>query len=171
MDFSSYDYYPFYEIFKSIKFLMAITSKNKKELRGIYYTVLIQCTTLIEGMSGQIINSSIEQRFYDVENFSEKDKEFYTRILLDLEKTIDNSFFRELGKNWELVYNQDLKKAINEKDSELWKSINFLFQIRNAISHGNKLTIEYHPTGNNNDFEIEVLNKYKRIYSFLTEKN
>jgi len=167
---AGYDYYPFYEIFKSINFLIKIKAKNEKELRGIYYTILIQCTTLIEGMSGQIINSSIEQRFYDVDSFSEKDKEFYQRILQNLEKTINNSFFRELEKNWEVVYNQDLKKEINEKDSELWKSIATLFQIRNAISHGQILTVEYHPTGNKNDFDIKVLDKYKGIYSFLTEK-
>ena len=138
---AGYDYYPFYEIFKSIEFLIEIKGKNEKELRGIYYTILIQCTTLIEGMSGQIINSSIEQRFYDVNSFSETDKEFYQRILQNLETTIKNSFFRELEKNWKVVYNQDLKKAICEKDSELWKSIATLFQIRNAISirqHSNK---------------------------------
>ncbi|WP_437822835.1 hypothetical protein [Tenacibaculum mesophilum] len=167
---AGYDYYPFYEIFKSIDFLIEIKGKSEKELRGIYYTILIQCTTLIEGMSGQIINSSIEQRFYDVDSFSETDKEFYQRILQNLETTIKNSFFRELEKNWKVVYNQDLKNAISEKDSELWKSIATLFQIRNAISHGNILTIEYHPTGNGNDFEIKVLDKYKGIYSFLTEK-
>ncbi|QRM89264.1 hypothetical protein FG167_08470 [Lacinutrix sp. WUR7] len=167
---AGYDYYPFYEIFKSIRFLIGIKAKNEKELRGIYYTIIIQCTTLIEGMSGQIINSSIEHRFYEVENFSEKDKEFYKRILQNLEKTVNNSFFRELEKNWEVVYDQDLKKAVNEKDSELWKSITTLFQIRNAISHGHLLTVEYHPTGNNNDFDIKVLDKYKGIYSFLTEK-
>ena len=167
---AGYDYYPFYEIFKSIDFLRNITAKNEKELRGIQYTILTQCTTLIEGMGGQILSSSIEQKFYDVAHFPEKEKRFYQSILSDLEKTVNNSFFRELEKNWEVVYDQDLKQAIMQKDTELWKSIAILFQIRNAISHGHILTIEYHPNEKGNEFDIKVLDKYKRIYLFLTEK-
>ena len=167
---AGYDYYPFYEIFRSIDLMRKFKTNTDKELRGIQYTILTQCTTLIEGMSGQILNSSIEQKFYDISNFAENEKRFYQRILSDLEKTVNNSFFRELEKNWQVVYDQNLKQAISEKDSELWKSISILFQIRNAISHGHLLTIEYHPNGKGNEFEIQALDKYRGVYKYLTEK-
>lgn len=164
-----YEYYPFYETFNSIKLLIEIKSENEKKLRGVYYTVLIQCTTLIEGMIGQIINSSIKHRFYELQNLPEKEKQFHQRILENLERTISDSYFRDLSKNWELVYGQNLIEAIIQKDKELWKSINTLFKIRNLITHGNILKVEYNPTENNNEFEINVLDKYKIIYSFLIE--
>ena len=64
---AGYDYYPFEEIFASIKHLKKINSNNEKELRGILFTIIIQCTTYIEGMCGQILFSTIEYKINEFE--------------------------------------------------------------------------------------------------------
>ncbi|WP_264566173.1 hypothetical protein [Flavobacterium sp. N3904] len=179
---AGYDYYPFEEIFSSIKHLKKINSKNEKELRGILFTIIIQCTTYIEGMCGQILFSTIEHKINEFEKefgkFDEdegtfevdEDKDFYIRILKNLERKIDESYFKDLETNWKLVYNQNIVEEIGKKDKELWKSINHLFTLRNAITHGHVLTIEYKPNRNDKYYEINVLAKYQKVYNFLTEK-
>lgn len=179
---AGYDYYPFEEIFASIKHLKKINSNNEKELRGILFTIIIQCTTYIEGMCGQILFSTIEYKINEFERefgkFDEdegtfevdEDKEFYIRIFENLEKKIDESYFKDLETNWKLVYNQNIVEEIGNKDRELWKSINNLFSLRNAITHGHVLTIEYKPNRKDESYEISVLGKYKKVYDFLTEK-
>lgn len=179
---SGYDYYPFDEIFDSIKYLKKLNGKNEKELRGILLTIIIQCTTFIEGMCGQILFSTIEHKinefnnefgkFDDFEGTFEvdEDKEFFIRVLENLEKKIDESYFKDLELNWKLVYNQNIVEEINKKDKELWKSINHLFALRNAITHGHVLKIEYKPEKNSKYYEINVLGKYQKVYTFLSEK-
>jgi hypothetical protein len=179
---AGYDYYPFEEIFASIKHLKKINSKKEKELRGILFTIIIQCTTYIEGMCGQILFSTIEHKINEFEEEFGKfdkdegtfeideDKDFYIRILKNIEKKIDESYFKDLETNWKLVYNQNIVEEIGKKDKELWKSINHLFSLRNAITHGHVLTIEYKPNRNDKYYEINVLAKYQKVYNFLTEK-
>lgn len=179
---AGYDYYPFEEIFASIKYLKKINSNKEKELRGILFTIIIQCTTFIEGMCGQILFSTIEYKINEFEKefgkFDEdegtfevdEEKEFYIRIFKNLEKKIDESYFKDLETNWKLVYNQDIVAEIGKKDKDLWKSINHLFSLRNAITHGHVLTIEYQPNRKDRSCEINVLGKYKRVYDYLTEK-
>lgn len=179
---SGYDYYPFEEIFDSIKYLKKVNNKNEKELRGILFTIIIQCTTFIEGMCGQILFSTIEHKINEFESefgkFDEdegtfevdEDKEFYIRIFKNLEKKIDESYFKDLETNWKLIYNQNIIEEIGKKDKELWKSINHLFALRNAITHGHVLTIEYKPNRNDKYYEISVLGKYQKVYTFLSEK-
>lgn len=180
---AAYEYYPFDEIFTSINQLQKIDSKNEKEIRGILYTIIIQCTTFIEGMCSQIMFSTIQHKiekfeeefgkyddFFKTFNLDE-DKEFYIRVLKNLERKIDESYFKELETNWKLVYNQNIKEEIAKKDSELWKSIGYLFSLRNAITHGHVLTIEYIPQKVDDSYEINVLGKYQRIYNFFSEKN
>lgn len=179
---AGYDYYPFEEIFASIKHLKKINSTNEKEIRGILFTIIIQCTTFIEGMCGQILFSTIEHKINEFENefgkFDENegtfevddDKDFYIRILKNIEKKIDESYFKDLEVNWKLVYNQNIVEEIAKKDKELWKSINHLFTLRNAITHGHVLTIEYKSNRNDKYSEINVLGKYQKVYNFLTEK-
>lgn len=180
---AGYDYYPFEEIFTSIKNLKKIDSKNEKEHRGVLFTIIIQCTTFIEGMCGQILFSTIEHKIKEFESkfgkFDEnegtfeieEDKEFYFRVFKNLEKKIDESYFKDLEANWKLVYNQNIVEEIGKKDKELWKSINHLFMLRNAITHGHVLTIEYKPNRNDKYYEVNVLGKYQKVYAFLTEKN
>ena len=180
---SGYDYYPFDEIFSSIKHLKKINCSNEKELRGVLFTIIIQCTTFIEGMCGQILFSTIEHKINEFESEFGKldefdgsfevdeDKEFYIRVLKNLEKKIDESYFKDLETNWKLVYNQNIVEEIVKKDKELWKSINHLFTLRNAITHGHVLTIQYKPNRNDKYYEINVLGKYQKVYAFLTEKN
>lgn len=180
---AGYDYYPFEEIFASIKHLKKINNKNEKELRGVLFTIIIQCTTFIEGMCGQILFSTIEHKINEFESEFGKfdadegtfevdeDKEFYLRVFKNLEKKIDESYFKDLETNWKLVYNQNIVEEIGKKDKELWKSINHLFTLRNAITHGHVLTIEYKPNRKDKYYEINVLGKYQKVYAFLTEKN
>lgn len=177
-----YDYYPFEEIFASISHLKKLNGKNEKEIRGILFTIIIQCTTFIEGMCGQILHSTIEHKIQEFEmefgKFNEEegtfevddDKDFYIRIFKNLERKIDESYFKNLETNWKLVYNQNIVEEIGKKNKELWKSINHLFMLRNAITHGHVLTIEYQPRRNDKYYEIKVLGKYQKVYAFLTEK-
>jgi len=179
---AGYDYYPFEEIFASIKYLKDMDSQNEKEVRGILFTIIIQCTTYIEGMCGQILFSTIEHKINEFERefgkFNQdesvfevaEDKEFYIRILKNLEKKIDESYFKDLESNWKIIYNQSITEEIAKKDKELWKSINHLFTLRNAITHGHVLTVEYKPIKNDEYYEISVLAKYSKVYAFLTEK-
>jgi len=179
---AGYDYYPFDEIFNSIKFLKDIKSDNDKELRGVLFTMIIQCTTFIEGMCGQILFSTIDYKINEFEKefgkFDEHegkfeiddDKDFYIRALKYIEKQIDESYFKDLESNWKLVYNEDIVKKVSEKDNELWKSINHLFSLRNAITHGHVLTIEYIPDLKEDIYSINVLGKYKKVYDYLSEK-
>lgn len=169
---SGYDYYPFFEIFKSIDYLKKIDLKDKKRKRGINYTILIQCTTLIEGMTSQIINSSIENKEYYLETeLNTKEKNLYLRILNDPEEKINNSFFREFSKIWKIVYDQDIKIELKKKDEKLWENIKVLFDIKNAITHGHKLTIEYKPIKNDNTYRVKALSKYSEIYNFLSRND
>jgi hypothetical protein len=178
---AEYNYYPFEEIFASIEYLKNISSKNEKELRGLLFTIIIQCTTFIEGMCGQILSSTLEHKIDEFEREFGKfdgdngafevaeEKEFYVRILKNLEKQIDESYFTNLENNWKLIYDQNVVEEIGKKDKELWKSIKHLFALRNAITHGQILTIEYKPI-KDELYEIRVLGKYKNVYDYLTEK-
>jgi len=170
-NFEVYENYPFYDVFRTIEELRKIRTDNKQITRGVNYSIIIQLSTFIEGMTSQILWSAIEPKFYEIERVSELDKDFFFRILENLESEVINSYFKDFEKNWYLVHKVNLKNVIKENDPNLWESIEMIFKLRNAISHGNKLTVEYHPTENGNEPKIVVLHKYKIIYDFLTKKN
>lgn len=164
-----YDYYPFMEVINLIKInLDSRKNSNPKINSAINYNVILQCATFIEGSICQILDSIIEFRKGQLNLNESLFKDFTIKSLEDIENKIDKAQWGNYPDIFELLLNVKIKDKI---DNELWKAIQILFKFRNAITHGNVITIEYHPIESSTESGIQVLRKYRDIYNFLSEKN
>jgi hypothetical protein len=165
---SGYDFYPFLDISQSIDWMLESRGKNKKLDSSINYNVILQCCTFIEGSICQLLESIIEYRELTIEDDNSKFKNYTLNILKETKLKIDESQW----SNYPNIYESLLGyKLVSKIDNDLWKSIQILFNLRNAITHGNILTIEYDPIESSDECKIEVLGKYRKIYDYFSEKN
>jgi len=155
-----YDYYPFMEVINLINVnLDSRTEDNLKLNSAINYNVILQCATFLEGSVCQILDSIIEFRKGQLSLEDSLFKDFTLKALEDIENKIDKAQWGNYPDIFELLLSVKIKDKI---DNELWKAIQILFKFRNAITHGNVITIEYHPIESSSESNIQVLKKIWR---------
>jgi hypothetical protein len=166
---SGYDFYPFLDVTNLIKHSLEQRKKisDYKLKTSINYNIILQCSTFLEGSFGQIFDSIIEFRKIIVSDSENEYKKYTIQTLNDLEDRVD----RAQWNNYPDIFHSLFGYKISSKmDNESWKAIQIMFKFRNAITHGNVITIEYMPIDKSNNCEIKVLKKYSDIYKYFSEK-
>ncbi|RLK06702.1 HEPN domain-containing protein [Tenacibaculum discolor] len=166
---SGYDFYPFLDVANLIDYSLELRNQtsSSKLKTSINYNIILQCCTFLEGSLGQIFDSIIEFRKNNILNSNDKYKEYTIQTLNDLEKRIDKAQWMNYPDIYNSLFGHKLSSKIN---NESWKAFQIMFKLRNAITHGNVITIEYTPIDQSNNCKIEVLKKYSDIYDYFSEK-
>jgi hypothetical protein len=166
---SGYDFYPFLDVMNLINHSLEQRKStfDSKLKTSINYNIILQCSTFLEGSFGQIFDSIIEFRKTIISNSENEYKKFTIQTLNDLEDRIDKAQWNNYPDIFHSLFGY---KISSKMDNESWKAIQIMFKFRNAITHGNIITIEYMPIDELNNCEIKVLKKYSDIYKYFSEK-
>ena len=78
---------------------------------------------------------------------------------------LDNSSWNEIRHHYKLIFNKVLPQETTENN---WKSIQFLFQFRNMLTHSKPIKFIVKMI-DNKPYPIHI-GKYESIYKFLIEK-
>jgi len=142
---------------------------------SINYSLIVDLTSAIEGFLNETFDNILGQRMSLSQKELESDStkldsfdDFKYRLIDFVQDKLENSTWSSYNEIFKVLVGKNLKGNI---ENELWKGISSLFTFRNMIVHGKILSIEYTQIRDSNDFEIKLKNKYKSVYSYLSEKN
>jgi hypothetical protein len=167
-----------------------------KMQEGIKVLFIISLASLIEGViktylkskveDGLKIKRMIEKRIACKEKIDDKEKEtiglsaFFKDQELEVKNAdklmnkiiqlkidnIENLSWENLKKEFKMISEHDFEELSNKHQSELSKSIEFIFKFRNLFIHGN--IIDHKVTDNGT---VEFLGKAKDLYAFIRKNS
>ena len=136
-------------------------NENSGELRRpINISIIIDCTTLIEGF----LVSILQELFYKKRTYRDKLK---SRLLDNLEAKLNNAQWTEYIRIFELIIGKSVKTYIG---NENWKSISVLFSFRNQLTHGANIEFQFGKKNSKGISTFKVPGKYQTIFSYGDEK-
>jgi len=131
--------------------------RGENEDSNINFTVILLSTTIIESVIHDLLNQTIGDSF-NLETIN-------GRMYEELSIKVNKAPWTELNSFSKLILGKRLNDCV---DSELWKSIQLLYDYRNHIMHGNSIAIEKSII--NEQVHYTYTGKLKKVFDFLAEK-
>jgi hypothetical protein len=133
--------------------------KNKRSETKHYYsinlTILFHSTCIIEGFLFQLLTDNCG---HPCENKTMED-----RLQIDLFKKLESASWLQYVEFFQLISGKKLSELT---DNETWKAITILFQLRNQLTHGKYLELNFKTLERS---EPLINGKYAHIYTYYKE--
>ncbi len=177
LDFSC-DSFPWLNILDATAWKLGEINKLKN-CHKLNYSIIINMTAVIEGYINHLMEIVLESRTNTIyteaeldeiieENLQEPERdEFIDRLTESINLELEQASWARYNTLFKIIFGKEMKMTVH---NSTWKAINALFTFRHMIVHGKILTVEYNWTGVDNEYAINVHNKYKSVYAYLSEK-
>lgn len=149
------------ELIKLIQHLKNSRESNTELIDSFNISIIFHSASIIEGVVSQVITDYIK--------FTDSSTSIENKLKKNFLERVEKASWKEVQELYKIAFNKKISEDVLDKTL---KSISFLFQLRNLLTHGTTLDLSLELFKNKPIKNPEILNqKYKNIYHFLAIEN